>query len=352
MIKIFKPNLNQLILSPNHVLVWIKSGNGLIEVDFKTYTDYEDKVIFLAPNQPLKFVFGDFEVALLEFPNQLVSKSRDYRVLFKHLISLGYIAFSEKKQEVLETLFAENPLKILDISTNQWYYQNPFQANKEEYSIIFDLKEVIDLHFNENYSVDQLVKLIKQEHYSIHTVVKNKLGLTIKNLAQKKLLIESQKDIAFTDKPIKAVAYDMGFNDPAYFNRFFKEQINLTPSEFRANFGNTIQTSDTFVQDLLFLIQQHHPSERSTTFYADTLHMSIKTLSRKVKDRLNLTVGDLIRVEIINTAKKLLQDLPIKEVAYELGFEEPNHFSSFFKKHTGITPTEYQFEFLSKKYNS
>lgn len=84
MLKIIKPKLNELIVSPNHVLVWIKSGHGLIEVDFKTYSDYEDKIIFLSPNQPIKFVFGDFEVAMLEFSSQLVGHSRDYRVLFRH----------------------------------------------------------------------------------------------------------------------------------------------------------------------------------------------------------------------------------------------------------------------------
>jgi AraC-like DNA-binding protein len=347
-LKVFKPKLNEFIVSTNHVLIWIKSGHGLIEVDFKTYSDYEDKVIFLAPHQPLKFVFGDFEVAMLEFPNQLIGHSRDYRVLFKHLIELGYVEFSENKQMLIETLFTENPLKVLDISTNQWFWQNPFQANKDEYTLIFDLKEVIDLHFNENYSVEQLVKSLKHEYYTVHNIVKNKLGLTIKSLAQKQLLTESQKDIAFTDKPIQEVAFDMGFKDPAYFNRFFKTHLNLTPSEFRTSFGSNAQTTDTFIQDLLFLIHQHHTHNRSTQFYAEEMYMSIKTLSRKVQDKLNMTVGDLIRIEIVNTAKSLLQNLTIKETAFELGFEEANHFSAFFKKHAGITPSEFQSGRFSK----
>jgi AraC-like DNA-binding protein len=37
----------------------------------------------------------------------------------------------------------------------------------------------------------------------------------------------------------------------------------------------------------------------------------------------------------------LLDGWTIKEVAYELAFEEANHFSSFFKKYTNTTPSDY-----------
>ncbi len=199
---------------------------------------------------------------------------------------------------------------------------------------------MIDEHFKENWSVQQFVTNINHEYYAIQKLVKNRLGLTVKNLAQRKVIIESQKDIALTDKPIQEVAYDMGFKDPAYFNRFFKGQTQLTPAKFRQKYG--VDPSNFFLQDLTALIQAHHKNQHSTAFYADQLFMSIKTLSRKVKDQLNMTVGDLLRTELINTAKILLKVATIKATARELGFKEANHFSAYFKKYTGLTPSEYQ----------
>jgi len=344
MLTIFRPTINALHTFPHHVLIWIKSGRGLIEVDFQLFSEFEDRLIFLAPNQTVKFIFGDFEVAMLEFPDQIVQKSPDHRVLFKHLVSLGYVEFSEDRQS-FTSLFQESPARILDISTHRWFWQNPFRANKEEYTIIFDLKDLIDQHFKENWSVKQFISTIDQDYYSIYKLVKNRLGLTVKNLAQRKIVLESQKGIALTDKPIQEVAHDMGFNDPAYFNRFFKKHTQCTPLEFRDHFGDP--TVDTFIQDFLALLHQHHKANRAVSFYADRMHMSIKTLSRKVKNKFNMPVGDLIRLETISTAKKLLKDLSVKEIAFELGFQEANHFSAFFKKYTGQTPTEHQ----SKKYN-
>jgi AraC-like DNA-binding protein len=345
-LKHLKPNIGELMSFTNHTMIWVKLGHGIIEVDFKAYSEVENRLIFLSPNQPIKFLSGDLEIAVLEFPAESIQGDKEYRVLFKHLIALGYIDFSEEMQGVFEALLNETPAKILDVSKEQWFWQNPFDAKKEEYTLIFDLKEVIDAHFTEKMSVEQLIANVQTDQYSLQKLVKSRLGLTVKDLAQRKLLIESQKDIAFTDKPIQEVAYDLGFKDPAYFNRFFKQSTQLTPAEFRENFGNN--GADEFIQDLLLLIRDNFKSQRSTAYYADKTHSSIHTLSRKVKDKLNMTVGDLIRTEIINSAKLLLTHSSIKNTAFELGFEEANHFSAFFKKYTGQTPSEY---LSTKKYN-
>ena len=346
MLQHFKPEFNKNYTFSNHQLIWIKAGKGLIEVDFKNYTDFQDKLIYISPNQYIKFIFGDFEVAKLEIPSQFVSRSQDFRVLFKHLISLGYVRFEQGGHIILDAIFSNNFLEVLDISSRQWFWQNPFKASREEYNIIFDIKDAIDEHFADHLNLENLLAAVKPGHYELRQLVKTRLGLTIKNMVQDKLLLETQKDIAFTDKPIQQIAYDLGFKDPAYLNRFFKKNVQLTPLEFRDHFG--LKNSDIFIQDLLDLIRTYHTRHHTTSFYADKVHMSIKTLSRKVKERLNVSVGQLVRNEIVQTAKLLLlQGIPVKEVAFELGFEEPNHFSAFFKKYTGTAPTG----FLAKKYN-
>ena len=62
-------------------------------------------------------------------------------------------------------------------------------------------------------------------------MLKNKIGITTKNLFNQKRLLESKKEIVFTDKSIKEIAYDFGYNDPAYFNRVFKKNEGKSPKE-------------------------------------------------------------------------------------------------------------------------
>ena len=124
--------------------------------------------------------------------------------------------------------------------------------------------------------------------------------------------------------------YEHGFKDPAYFNRVFSKMSGASPNKFREDVD--FHSRDTFLPELYQLLETHHMGQRSAGFYASKMHVSIRTLSKKVKDRLNITLGQLIRMELIKTAKSLLQaDNNIKEIAFELGFAEANHFSSFFQ---------------------
>jgi YesN/AraC family two-component response regulator len=344
------PEIDKVYHIDNYTLIHILSGKGNIQVDFENYINWEDKAIYLEKGQYIKFLSDDFVVRKIEFPDETMYRNKDVRVLFKHLISLGYIDFAECadcKRFLDTSIFSENTEEIIDISSKQWYWQNPFQASKNEYQIIFNVKEVIDEQFPNHLTNTDLVNLINENGVDAQALVNKKVGLSVRKLLSKKRLVESKRSIAFTDKNIQEISYEMGYKDAAYFNRVFKQTTGHTPSEFRSNFD--FERRDTFIQDIINLIQSHHKEQHSLEFYADKMNLSIKTLSKKTRNKLNTSMGQLIRSELISSSKsRLAENMPIHEVAYQLGFEEPNHFSNFFKHHTGKTPSE----FKSKKYNS
>lgn len=347
MLSTFRSNLNKPILFSEYSLLWVRSGSGLVEVDFRTYSDLNDKLIFLAPGQYVNFLSADLDVVRLVLPAHFARWRRDYRVLFKHLIALGHLTFPEPAGPANTVhFFTGHPLEALDRSTEHWYQQNPFRAAREEYDIIFDVKEAVDEHYRFHGSINELLAHTSHRQQQVQRVLRDRIGIGIKTLAQNKLVLESQRDIAFTAKPVQEIAYEQGFKDPAYFNRFFKKYTSATPLEFRRRFGDP--ASDQFVQDLLQLIREHHREQHCTAFYATRTFMSIKTLARKVQDRLHTTVGALIRQEILRSAYELLKDQNVTETAFALGFKEPNHFSAFFKKYAGQNPQDWR----NKKYHS
>lgn len=346
----FSPEINKVYFIEGHTLIHILSGKGSIQVDFKNYFDWQEKAIFLEKGQYIKFLSDDFTVRKIEFSNEQKFHSNEVRVLFKHLISLGYIDLlecAECNSFLSESTLTEHSADIIDISSKQWYWQNPFKANKEEYQVIFDTKDIIDDEYSNNLTANDLVGLINDRGYNAQALIKNKVGLSVKGLLTSKRLQESRKQVAFTDKSIQEISYDLGYKDDAYFNRVFKNTTGQTPKQFRENFD--FDHRDTFSQDLLELLQHYHAQERSLEFYADKMNLSIKALSNKVRAKMSTSLGQLIRLEIINSAKlMLLDDQPISEISRQLGFEEPNHFSRFFKHYAQLSPTE----FKSKKYNS
>lgn len=344
-----KPEINKIYQIEKHTLIHILSGTGSIQVDFKNYFNWRDKGIFLEKGQYIKFLSDNFLVRKYEFYDEDKFYNDDVRVLFKHLISLGYINLeecSECKEFLSASVISETPTNIIDISSKQWYWQNPFKANKEEYQIIFDTKEIIDKEFSNSLSSRDLVAFINERGYDAQTLIKDKIGLSVKNLMGAKKLIESQKEIAFTDKSIQEISYQLGYKDDAYFNRVFKKATGKTPKQFRDNFD--FKNRDLFSQDIIALLKEYHTQERSLEFYADKMNVSVKTLSKKVQSKMKVSLGQLIRLELINTAKLMLIDgESVINTSRNLGFEEANHFSQFFKHYSGSTPTE----FKSRKYN-
>ncbi|MFH4966418.1 AraC family transcriptional regulator [Gaetbulibacter sp. M235] len=336
--------INKVYFINKYTLVHILSGTGSIEVDFKNYMDWEDKAIYLSKGQYIKFLSDDFQVRLIEFPDEILFKSKDVRVLFKHLIALGYINFkecSECQQYLENTVFENGNYNIVDVSAKQWYWQNPFQANKEEYQIIFDTKDIIDQEYANNLLSKDLVNLIDKNGYNVQHLLKNKIGFSLKKLIESKRILESKKQIAFTDKSIKEVSFKLGFKDPAYFNRVFTYQVGQSPNKFRLNFD--FEGNNSFIQDVIELVRMHHRQEHQLGFYAQKMNLSVKTLSKKVKDDMHISLGKLIRHELITSSKSLLdQGYGVQDISFQLGFEEVSHFSNFFSHQTGSTPSQFR----------
>ena len=74
------------------------------------------------------------------------------------------------------------------------------------------------------------------------------------------------------------------------------------------------------------------------------MHISSKQLNQHVKTVMGVTAKHLIKEQLLIHARRDLKftDRSIKEIALYLGFNEPFHFSTFFKKSTGIAPSDFR----------
>lgn len=83
---------------------------------------------------------------------------------------------------------------------------------------------------------------------------------------------------------------------------------------------------------------------RTAGDYANRLAVHVNHLNKTIKDLTGKSTTDIISGRLIQEAKILLRQSPlnISEIAYTLGFEETAHFSNFFKKHTGASPSSFR----------
>lgn len=77
---------------------------------------------------------------------------------------------------------------------------------------------------------------------------------------------------------------------------------------------------------------------------ADTLHLSLSYLSTVFKNATGQNISNYLSARRLERAQALLRDasIPIKDVCFSSGYDDPRYFAKFFKKHTGMTPSEFR----------
>jgi AraC family transcriptional activator of pobA len=115
--------------------------------------------------------------------------------------------------------------------------------------------------------------------------------------------------------------------------------------ENKSNFYLLTAKDETLIH-FKTLLEKHFTEEHLPRFYAEQLAVTEKTLNRKIKEVHNITATEAIVNRILLEAKRLLinSHLSIKEIAFDLGFNDPAYFSRFIKKHTTKSPKEWKEE--------
>ncbi len=119
-------------------------------------------------------------------------------------------------------------------------------------------------------------------------------------------------------------------------NKYLAQNIPPTPS--------SMSRQDAFFEQFMALLSQYHRKERSVTFYAGKLHITPKYFSGLIKQVSGRSAVEWINDFVILEAKALLKHSgkSIQEVAYELNFPSQTFFGKYFKRLTGLSPSEYK----------
>ena len=108
--------------------------------------------------------------------------------------------------------------------------------------------------------------------------------------------------------------------------------------------NNEVKETSTYLSQVISLIKNNIGQKINLNTIAKNVGMSTATLYRLFKKELGISPIEYIMLERLKIAKKLLKDqnLYIKNVSFEAGFEDCNYFIRAFKQYEGITPRQYQ----------
>lgn len=150
-----------------------------------------------------------------------------------------------------------------------------------------------------------------------------------------------------TDKSLMAILSLM-FQEYEELNRELLMKSYLQPFLFHVA---SLYKKDTFLNnqntqlfvDFIKLVDQNFIAHKDVRFYADELNISEKKLNEICKMASGKTTKQFIQERLVLEIKKEIKSgtKTLKEIAFNLGFSEPEYFTWFFKQQTSMTPKEF-----------
>ncbi|TPO04754.1 helix-turn-helix domain-containing protein [Mesorhizobium sp. B1-1-5] len=95
------------------------------------------------------------------------------------------------------------------------------------------LRRLIDRHFRDDWPVERYVESLSTTRHLLDKAARQVLGSGVRQAVGERRLVEAKRLLLFTVRSVEDIAYETGFNDPAYFSRFFRQAVGMAPAAWR-----------------------------------------------------------------------------------------------------------------------
>jgi AraC family transcriptional regulator, transcriptional activator of pobA len=155
----------------------------------------------------------------------------------------------------------------------------------------------------------------------------------------KMFLLESEEEDSFQIEMIRTMLKRYVI----LCTRIYKDQNNLIHEE-----------ESSLIREFNFLVEQHFRDKHRVSDYASLLNRSPKTLSNIFQKHSSKSPLQFIQNRKILESKRLLgySDLQVQEIGHQIGYDDIQSFSRFFKRQTGQSPVSYRMNVSGKKDNN
>lgn len=247
-------------------IVWLKEGKAMLSSDFNQYQIGGGTMMFFTPYQPF-MIKGKEEikgVSINFHPDFFCIYQHEKEVscngiLFNNIFKPPYIKIDEAaaaeffylleqiKDEMLQAEMSQyellvSYLKIFIIKAVRIKSsQNPELARvtteQKEPFVLKELMEYIEKNFQKEHQPGYYASLLNITPKALGRITKQHFNKTLTNLIAERIVIEAKRELYLTSKPVKAVAYDLGFEDEFHFSRYFKNHTAVSPQLYRDTVG-------------------------------------------------------------------------------------------------------------------
>jgi AraC family transcriptional regulator, transcriptional activator of pobA len=247
-------------------LIWIQEGKGKVKADFAEH-DFEAGSLFsFSPYQP--FMFSPVEPIkgiAIYFHSDFFCIYKHHKeischgVLYNNIYQPPFVqlddssvttltmAFEQIKTEMQHAALAQHELlvsylKIILITASRLKMQQQpadgvVVTDAKEPFVLQKLKDAIEAHFKTKHSPGDYAEMLYISPKALAKITKNHFNKTLSGIINERIIIEAKRELYLTNKTIKEIAWELGYEDEYYFSRFFKVNADVSPQMYRDTVG-------------------------------------------------------------------------------------------------------------------
>ena len=247
-------------------LIWVQEGNGKVKADFAEY-EFEANTLFaFSPYQPYMITAKEpVKGIAIYFHSDFFCIFKHHKevscngVLYNNIYNPPFVKVDELsaatfhmlseqiKNEMQNTDLAQyellvSYLKIFLITAARLKTQQQPEAaevlkDQKEPFILHKLKDAIEENFKTKHSPVDYAELLYITPKALAKITKTHFNKTLSSLINERIIIEAKRELYLTDKTVKEIAYELGYEDEYYFSRFFKVNADVSPQLYRETVG-------------------------------------------------------------------------------------------------------------------
>jgi len=163
------------------------------------------------------------------------------------------------------------------------------------------------------------------------------------------ILKPKEKDINLLSMVLQVLNYEMQNKDNLQLEMLqmmLKRILILCTRIYKSqeSFDRLDNSQTNLIREFNYLVEQHFRNKHNVAEYAQMLNKAPKTLANLFKKLNSKTPLQFIQDRILLEVKRMLSytKIPISEIGYNVGFNDVQTFSRFFKNREGISPSEFR----------
>lgn len=235
-----------------HFFILQLNGTSYFEIDFEKNQLESSSLIYIAPNQVHKALKAEnTEFYLLAITNenlnpeylkllQEIAPAKPLPLSVKYFSSisqaflLGSTLFESKENKLYLPILTDccNTLVALIVSQ---YLENSKQTDTlSRFGITAKAFSIaLEKDFVQNKRPADYAKKLNISVPYLNECVKNITGVSVSNHIQQRVILEAKRMLYYSNKSVKEIAIELGYDDYAYFSRLFSKAVGMTALTFR-----------------------------------------------------------------------------------------------------------------------